>query len=315
MRILITAIALFLIELPLMAAPSVYVDASSFFERFASLAQEEMKNNGIPASIKLGQAALESNFGRSELAVNANNYFGIKCRGEKDCTSKVYQYKDDDYDSNGKLIPSTFMAFNTPNESFRMHTHFLKTNMKRYGKLFDLGPKDYKAWARGLSECGYATDPKYADKLIATIEKHNLQQYDAMVSNNSGLLANRNNKLDMLDVASLAPQRIPDKTIEEPVKPSVSYATANPNKKETRIPVAPENIKMDNQKRKLQAPKTQKIPMHVLEAEMKKTTNVKNHYPKEYEDIFKTDDVNKKGVKTSKATSKRKMMGGNSAPR
>ncbi len=311
MRNLIT-ILFTLSTLLVIAAPNT--DAPSFFERFAPLAQIEMKQNGIPASIKLGQAALESAFGKSQLAVNANNYFGIKCRNAGDCTSKVYKYKDDDKNAAGELIESTFMAFNTPSESFLMHSQFIKGNMNRYGKLFDLDKNDYKAWAKGLQECGYATDPLYAEKLIATIEKYNLQKYDELVLNESRVLAKKKSALDMLDAAALAPQRIPERTIASTQRDTnPTYATAAPQKKSSSVPVMPQNVRMEMKKSNhLHSPSTDRMSEVALKAEMKKTSNVKEYVPEEYKEIFETSDTSEKG--TAKST-KRKMMGGNSLPR
>lgn len=137
----------------------------------AEIAVEEMEASGIPASIKLAQGLLESNAGRSVLAKKTNNHFGIKCF-EKSCDEgHCYNFKDDSH-------KDFFRAYLSPSESYRAHSDFLKSG-SRYSSLFKLKKTDYKAWARGLKKCGYATDPKYAEKLISVIERYGLHKLDS----------------------------------------------------------------------------------------------------------------------------------------
>lgn len=142
----------------------------SYIERYAGLAIEEMYRSGVPASITLAQGLLESGNGLSELAVKGNNHFGIKCHNAW-TGSKVYH----DDDSKGEC----FRKYDSPEESFRDHSDFLRYR-DRYKFLFDLDPADYKGWAHGLRKAGYATDPKYPEKLIRLIEEYELHLYDAM---------------------------------------------------------------------------------------------------------------------------------------
>ena len=134
-----------------------------------------MNRVGIPASVKLAQAIVESNAGRSNLAVNSNNHFGIKCKSY--WTGLQYYHKDDDLDKNGKLIESCFRAYQNIENSFRDHSDFLR-NSGKYDILFSLDKTDYKGWAWGLKSCGYATDRSYAEKLIQTIEEFKLYRFD-----------------------------------------------------------------------------------------------------------------------------------------
>jgi LysM repeat protein len=154
-------------------AQEVYID------QFKDIAIEEMHRTGIPASIKMAQAILESNAGRSHLAQQGNNHFGIKCGGE--WSGGTVMRKDDDY-KNGRLIHSCFRAYENANESFMAHSEFLRDPKKnhRYGFLFRLPADDYKRWARGLKKAGYATNPKYPQLLINLIEKYQLHQFDEM---------------------------------------------------------------------------------------------------------------------------------------
>ncbi|GLR18637.1 N-acetylmuramoyl-L-alanine amidase [Portibacter lacus] len=155
---------------------TAYVDA------YVEIAISEMKRTGIPASIKLAQAILESNAGRSEMAMMANNHFGIKCGNDWRGTS--YYKIDDDKDHRGKLIESCFRVYKDATESFIAHSNFLQNNGRtsRYDFLFDYKTTDYKKWAKGLRKAGYATDPNYPQKLINLIEKYELYRYDSMGS-------------------------------------------------------------------------------------------------------------------------------------
>ncbi len=140
----------------------------AYIEKYNAVAQMNMKKYGIPASIILGQAILESGSGTGPLCVQANNHFGIKCH--KDWTGASIKYDDDS-------VGECFRKYDNPFDSFRDHAVFL-TAGSRYVTLFTLDKKDYKAWAKGLKEAGYATDSLYPTKLIALIEKFQLYKYD-----------------------------------------------------------------------------------------------------------------------------------------
>ena len=158
----------------------------SYIKKFKKIAISEMERTGVPASIKLAQGILESNAGQSTLARKANNHFGIKCGST--WTGKTYYRKDDDFDENGNLVESCFRAYRNAKSSFIAHSEFLADPRKRYryGFLFQLNPRDYKAWARGLKRAGYATSPTYAEKLISIIETYDLDQYDGSTPNRRG---------------------------------------------------------------------------------------------------------------------------------
>jgi len=139
----------------------------SYIDEFKAVAIEEMNAYGIPASITLAQGILESGSGNSDLAKYANNHFGIKCTS--DWKGKNY-FRDDDQKND------CFRVYKDARESFKDHSEFLKR--KRYSALFQLDKNDYKSWALGLKQAGYATNPKYPDLLINMIEKYQLYQYD-----------------------------------------------------------------------------------------------------------------------------------------
>lgn len=146
-------------------AASNYED---YIDRYWELAVEHQQEYGIPASITLAQGLLESAAGKSTLATEGNNHFGIKCH--KEWKGKTMLRNDDKPDD-------CFRVYKTPEESFRDHSLFLRRT--RYQKLFDLDVTDYQGWARGLRECGYATDPQYAARLITIIERYSLYSYDS----------------------------------------------------------------------------------------------------------------------------------------
>ncbi len=142
--------------------------ALEYLDRFSALAISEMERSGVPASITLAQGMLESNYGRSRLATQANNHFGIKCHSDWQ-GGKIY------HDDNRR--GECFRAYKSAWESYRDHSDFLVKG-SRYRSLFSLARTDYKGWAHGLRKAGYATDPKYASSLIRKIEEYQLWSYD-----------------------------------------------------------------------------------------------------------------------------------------
>ena len=142
-----------------------------YIEKYKDIAIAEMNEYGIPASVTLAQAILESGNGESRLAREGNNHFGIKCHN--DWTGETIIEDDDE---KGEC----FRKYKNANESFRDHSLFL-TQRGRYTFLFDYDVSNYKKWARGLKKAGYATDPKYPDKLIRIIETYELYIYDKEV--------------------------------------------------------------------------------------------------------------------------------------
>lgn len=145
-------------------------NVSAYVQQFAEIAQEEMRQYGIPASITLAQGVLESGAGNGELVKKANNHFGIKCHDWKGAVV----YHDDD------AAGECFRKYSLAKFSYRDHSLFL-TNRGRYSSLFKLPKDDYKGWAKGLRAAGYATDKKYPDKLIRIVEKYQLYRYDGEV--------------------------------------------------------------------------------------------------------------------------------------
>jgi len=145
---------------------------SDYVLQYKDIAIGNMKKYGIPASIILAQGILESGAGRGDLAVDANNHFGIKCH--KDWLGESVRHDDDS-------AQECFRKYKEASESYRDHALFL-VGKNRYATLFTYEKDDYKAWAKGLRAAGYATDPNYPDKLISYIERYNLHQYDCQVT-------------------------------------------------------------------------------------------------------------------------------------
>ena len=139
-----------------------------YIKKFAPAAVKNMRFYRIPASITLAQGVLESGYGEGTLAKKANNHFGIKCH--KGWKGKSIRHDDD-------AKNECFRSYKNPLRSYRDHSLFL-VDRDRYSSLFKLKRKDYKGWARGLKAAGYATDPKYAEKLISLIERFKLNRFD-----------------------------------------------------------------------------------------------------------------------------------------
>lgn len=148
-------------------------DVKVYIDRFKEVAKHNMKEHGVPASITLAQGVLESGAGKGRLCTIANNHFGIKCH--TGWTGESVSHDDD-------AAQECFRKYQDPSESYRDHSLFL-TSRSRYNGLFKLDKGDYKSWARGLKAAGYATDPKYPDKLIGIIERYQLYEYDNEVLN------------------------------------------------------------------------------------------------------------------------------------
>lgn len=145
------------------------ISKEEYVESWRQVAVREMIDNKIPASITLAQGILESASGNSDLARKGNNHFGIKCHG----WTGEKMYLNDDTEN------ECFRVYANAEESYKDHGKFL-TSKERYAKLFTYEQTDYKSWAKGLKEAGYATNPKYPDLLIDIIEGLKLNELDAL---------------------------------------------------------------------------------------------------------------------------------------
>ncbi|MFZ4411793.1 MAG: glucosaminidase domain-containing protein [Bacteroidales bacterium] len=167
------------------------ISVKEYIEYYKDVVVQNMKNYKIPASITMAQGILESANGNSDLAIIANNHFGIKCTS--DWLGKTYLKDDDAKDE-------CFRMYDAALESFKDHSSFLRAR-ERYAFLFSFNINDYKSWAQGLKDAGYATNPKYPQLLIKIIEENKLYELDSVYStqNKVKLTENIQQKNDMED--------------------------------------------------------------------------------------------------------------------
>ena len=181
-----------------------------YIYRYSDVAVAEMQRTGVPASITLAQGIIESGSGLSTLAVNGNNHFGIKCH--KGWAGGTMYFEDD-------RPNECFRTYGSPEESFRDHSNFLRYS-DRYKFLFDLDRRDYKSWAFGLKQAGYATDPSYAAKLIRCIEEYDLARFDFLTQEEQQTLPAPPNRIE--EPISLRSTEAPDNTPREEFRFSLS---------------------------------------------------------------------------------------------
>lgn len=159
-----------------------------FIDKIGSLAAQDMKQSGILASITVAQACLESGYGSTELAVNANNLFGMKCSLSGNTWDSVWdgvskytkQTHEQKLDGTIYTVMADFRKYPDILASIKDHSCYLNGamngNQKRYEGLS--GEKNYRKAAELIKAGGYATDISYVDKLCSLIERWNLTQYD-----------------------------------------------------------------------------------------------------------------------------------------
>ena len=181
----------------------------AYISKYKEIAKNSMQQFGVPASITLSQALLESGSGMGNLCVQANNHFGIKCR--KDWTGPSVKYDDD-------AAQECFRKYSDPEDSFKDHSQFLLSK-PWYSKLFKLEIKDYKSWAKGLKAAGYATDPQYPQKLITLIEKYKLYEIDDEVEPNG---------IKIEEIQELTQPKSDDKIIENSVTNQQNFYSVQP---------------------------------------------------------------------------------------
>jgi Mannosyl-glycoprotein endo-beta-N-acetylglucosaminidase len=151
---------------------------TTFISDAASAARQTASLTGVPASVTVAQAILESDWGRSTLAQNANNYFGMKVMGTLGNDGLVWM-PTSEYDASGQLYQTTsaFRAYKSLADSMADHDRLL-ANASRYAGAMQV-KNDPKQFASMIAQEGYSTDPAYADKLVALMDKYNLYQLDA----------------------------------------------------------------------------------------------------------------------------------------
>lgn len=165
------------------------VSEAGFIERVGKLYAKEEIDTGILACVSIAQAILESGYGQTDLAQKANNLHGMKCslsgnvwagttwNGDK------YTKMSPECDAAGNtwMQKSDFRCYENIEASIKDHSAYLLNapdgNKQRYAGL--AGEKDYKKAAQIIKDGGYATDPKYVEKLVDIIGRWNLTQYNA----------------------------------------------------------------------------------------------------------------------------------------
>lgn len=196
----------------------------NYINTYKDLAIAEMQRTGVPASITLAQGIHESTAGTSDLVLQSNNHFGIKCKANWSGES----VKHDD-DARGEC----FRKYPVPEDSYKDHSDFLK-NGQRYAFLFQLDPADYEGWANGLKKAGYATNPKYPAVLIKLIEDYHLQDYTLLALGKTpahsnevttvAVVTNENNN-------AVAPMEVPQEELERQKKEILKNSVAYPQGK------------------------------------------------------------------------------------
>ena len=198
-----------------------------YIDQYKDIAIKEMKRTGIPASITLAQGIVESNSGESNLALNFNNHFGIKCKTEwKGETT----YQDDD------TKKECFRVYPNANASFIDHSNFIKTR-PNYASLFQLDPVDDSAWAIGLKKAGYATASDYANKLMKVIDDYELSQFNFPELNDENDTAS-SETMAVIEKPTIAPKTIEAKnTSLDKKETSASLLSETPKEKGISLPV------------------------------------------------------------------------------
>ena len=149
----------------------------AFLNATAPIARAAAGQTGVPASVTVAQAILESDWGRSQLALLANNFFGIKATSYLGNDGLVWM-PTAEYDPAGEAYDTItpFRAYKSLTDSVTDHNQLLLA--RRYAEAMQVA-NDPRQFAQQLSAAGYSTDPAYADKLIALMDSYNLYRLDA----------------------------------------------------------------------------------------------------------------------------------------
>lgn len=144
-----------------------------FIDKYAPGAIRSMQSTGVPASVTLAQAILESGWGRSGLTRQGFNFFGIKGEGP---AGSITMRTREVYDGRSVYVNAAFRKYHNAAESFIDHGKMLR-RMSRYAPAFR-HRNDPEQFARELQKAGYATDPNYANSLISIIRQYRLDRFD-----------------------------------------------------------------------------------------------------------------------------------------
>jgi peptidoglycan hydrolase-like protein with peptidoglycan-binding domain len=155
------------------AATTLPKTGDAFLDRIAADAIKSQRNTGVPASVTMAQALLESDRGRSGLTTRANNFFGIKGEGP---AGHITMPTRENFNGRWVTVDANFRKYNSPSESFDDHGKFLRKN-PRYAPAFK-HTDDARQFAREIHKAGYATDPQYSNKLISIMKEYGLERFD-----------------------------------------------------------------------------------------------------------------------------------------
>lgn len=192
-----------------------------YIAKYKEIAMAEMQRSGVPAAIILAQGILESSYGESNLCVQSNNHFGIKCKTE--WTGKKVFHDDDSKQE-------CFRSYLTAEASFIDHSNFLK-DRPYYTALFKLAVTDFEGWAYGLKQAGYATEKNYPQKLLKVINDYNLNQYTLLALQNAHSSVTSKNNLETKSYAT-----VEEKEEVEIITNPIDYTINNKELKSTLYP-------------------------------------------------------------------------------
>jgi hypothetical protein len=161
-------------------APQTYSFASDtdFITAVGEAARRSQKATGVPASVTVAQAILESDWGRSRLTRQGNNLFGIKALGGSTGSAGVVSMATWEHvDGQDVVVQAPFKAYNTLEDSVTDHGMFFVRN-RRYADALAVA-SDARAFAQTIQDDGYATDPSYATKLVRLMDRYDLYRFDS----------------------------------------------------------------------------------------------------------------------------------------
>jgi LysM repeat protein len=184
---------------------------NNYINTYKFLAIAEMQRSGVPAAIILAQGIHETQAGTSDLVINSNNHFGIKC---KSGWAGQVVYHDDD--ARGEC----FRSYASAADSYRDHSDYL-SQTPRYAFLFKLNPEDYESWAYGLKKAGYATNLRYSQILIKLIRDYHLENYSLIALGKQPAGEDREDVLGKQPVLSTLPG-FNDSVLQNP-NPATAY--------------------------------------------------------------------------------------------
>jgi uncharacterized protein YraI len=164
------------------AGPTGTMTNEQFLAASIPAAQQSRRDTGVPASVTLAQAILESGWGRSSLSANDRNFFGMKCfnnaPGQYAAGCRSYSTQECNALGACTTTVATFRTYTSSAASFRDHGASLRS-LSRYAAAFNYTTNPNQFIAE-VHKAGYATDPQYTTKVVALMTKYNLYQYDVV---------------------------------------------------------------------------------------------------------------------------------------